>query len=91
MEIWTDASFVDDPISKYSNYDFIILVNRNIIIVKSKLTPSVAHSSSKTEYVAICESAKEGVHIFQLLSKLSFEINQLIKLFNDNHGTINLF
>jgi hypothetical protein len=90
LQIVLTLSFVDNPISKYSSYGFIILVNRNIIIVKSKLTLNVTHSSIKTEYVAICEGAKEGVHIFQFLNKLGFEINQLIKLFNNNHSTISL-
>lgn len=76
--------------NRRSQIDFVFTLFGACINGKSSLQPVVALSTTKVEYLAMIEAAKEGVWLLGLVYEFGiFQDNICIKC--DNQGTIQLF
>ena len=88
LVVYSDSDWAGDKEKRTSVTGFIIFFMDVPIIWKSKAQASVALSSTKAEYYAISEAAKEAKFVYQLLKGLGIEIELPIIMRVDNVGAI---
>jgi hypothetical protein len=96
---YTDSDWAGDPIDRKSTGGYVFSLGDythiNPISWTSQLQKTIALSSTEAEYMALKESAKEAIYLFNFISELNADlklhIDQKIPLiFTDNEGSINL-
>lgn len=91
MLCWSrDASFQTDRDDYKSQAGYVFCLNGGAFSWKSSKQDTTADSTTKAEYMAAAEAAKEGVWIKKFISELGVvpSINDPIPLFCDNTGAI---
>jgi hypothetical protein len=88
LESYCDASFADDKMTYRSSYGYYVALNGNGVTWKSKTTPSVATSTTESEYVALAEALKELLHVKTLLTEMEFRVKVPMIIFTDSNGAI---
>ncbi|KAL3677349.1 hypothetical protein R1sor_027297 [Riccia sorocarpa] len=87
---FTDADWAGCKETRRSTTGFIFMLGRSPITWSSKKQPTVACSSTKAEYRALSEGAKEAIWLQALASDLALHTNQKIKIWCDNVSSIKL-
>jgi hypothetical protein len=90
ISAFSDASHGDNIPSRRSSFGFLVLLNNNVISWTSRVTPCVATSTSEAEYIAISETAKEIIHIRNVLVSLKFEVAQPMTIWADSYAAISI-
>jgi histone deacetylase 1/2 len=88
VEAYADASFADEKKSRKSTYGYCIFVNGNPIVWKSGLSPIVTQSCTETEYIAICQCAKEMSFISNLATSIGLEVHKPMRILSDSESAI---
>jgi len=86
---YCDASFAADPDTRRSTTGYVFQICGGAVSWNSKLQPTVAISTTESEYMATSAATREAVWIRKLLSDLGVFIGP-VQLFNDNQGAIKL-
>ncbi|CCH47071.1 Transposon Ty1-GR2 Gag-Pol polyprotein [Wickerhamomyces ciferrii] len=56
---------------------------------RSKLQPTIALSTTEAEFMAVCESTKDGLWCLMVLKDLGIELKKFL-IYNDNQGALKL-
>jgi hypothetical protein len=90
MEIFVDTDFANRA-DALSIGGYVLLINGSCIAWSSKKQRTVALSTTKAEYIALTEAAKEVVWLHKLLTDLGFDItDDPTSIKSDNLGAISL-
>lgn len=87
---FSDASLGDDIMTRRSSFGFMIFIGPYLISWTSRITPNVATSTAESEYIAISETAKELLHIRNVLISLGFEITLPIVIKTDSNNAMSI-
>jgi hypothetical protein len=68
----------------------MIMLNENLILWRSKETPKVTLSTTKSKYVTLCEYTKELIFITNLIEFIYIKIEKLMIIHSDSSGSIAL-
>lgn len=85
LDVFVDSDFGGDINDRKSKTSYVFRLGENIISWKTKKQTSVAQSPPEAEYVAMANSAEEGMWLKQLLNDLDVSCNRFI-MFEDNKG-----
>ncbi|KAK8535474.1 hypothetical protein V6N12_056991 [Hibiscus sabdariffa] len=87
---YTDASFQTDKDDSRSQSGFVFCLNRGDVSWKSSKQDTVTDSTTKAEYIAASEAAKEAVWIKKFITELGVvpSISDAMELYCDNNGAI---
>ena len=87
---YTDASFQSDKDDFRLQSSFVFCLNGGVISWKNSKQDTVVNSTTKAEYIATSEAAKEAVWIKKFITGLGVvpSISNLVDLFCDNNGAI---
>ncbi|KAK8663809.1 hypothetical protein V6N13_083614 [Hibiscus sabdariffa] len=87
---YTDASFQTDKDDSRSQSGFVFCLNGGAVSWKSSKQDTVADSTTKAEYIAASEAAKEAVWIKKFITGLVVipSIADAVDLYCDNNGAI---
>jgi hypothetical protein len=85
---YADSSFADDRESRKSTYGFVIFINGNIVFWKSGLSAIVTQSCAETEYIAICQCAKEMSFLANLATSIGLPVRKPMKIYSDSESAI---
>ena len=69
---YADADWASDKETRRSVTGYLFTLNGGAISWASKLQPTVALSSSESEYMAACYAAQEAIHLRRLMGSLGF-------------------
>ena len=90
IDSYVDADWAGDNIDRKSTSGYVIRLFGNVIDWKSRKQKSVTKASTYAEYVALSEVVSELKYIKELLKMFGVEINEPIKIYEDNTGAINI-
>lgn len=85
---YTDADHARDIETSRSITGYAFILGNGVITWKSERQSHVTLSTSESEYVALCEGAKEAIWLRNLLGDIGFGQNNGTKLLCDNLSTI---
>ncbi|MBW0569761.1 hypothetical protein O181_109476, partial [Austropuccinia psidii MF-1] len=88
---YADANWGNNPIVRRSVSGFTVSINLHLISWQSKKQQTISHSTTKAEYKALRDSAKETTWLINLINEIqlnSYSLKPL--LLNNNKGTIDL-
>ncbi|XP_038680956.1 secreted RxLR effector protein 161-like [Tripterygium wilfordii] len=87
---YTDASFQSDKDNFRSQSRYVFCLNGGAVSWKSSKQETVADSTTKSEYIAAFDAAKEAVWIKKFIAELEVvpSIADPIELYCDNNGAI---
>ncbi|CAB0040014.1 unnamed protein product [Trichogramma brassicae] len=88
--VYTDADYAGDLKTRRSTNGFVAMIRHAAVSWTSQLQKSVALSTTKTEFVAASEEAKELVWLNRLMSEINSQEKHTPTLFVDNASTIKL-
>ena len=90
VEGYSDASFQSDRDDSKSQSGYVFTLNGEAISWKSSKQETTADSTTKSEYIAASEAAKEAVWIKKFINELGVvpSIVHPILLYCDNNGAI---
>lgn len=89
IHTFVDSDYANDPNDRKSITGFLIKMNNNTILWKTKKQNLVALSSTESEYVALCSSIMESLFINQILLEI-FVKNKPIVVHEDNQSCIRI-
>eukprot|EP00924_Labyrinthula_sp_SR-Ha-C_P007184 augustus_masked-scaffold_8-processed-gene-11.44-mRNA-1 protein AED:1.00 eAED:1.00 QI:0/0/0/0/1/1/2/0/980 len=81
LKMFVDSSFANGP-GRLSVYGFIIFLNDNLIVARSKLEPVVVNNSTEAEYVGISLALRELKGIFIILQSLDVDLQTFVYVDN---------
>jgi len=87
---YTDADYAGDKLDRKSTSGLVFLLNNALVSWSSQKQPSVALSSTESEYVACASGGTEAVWLRNLLEELNFPQNEPTPIFVDNTSAISL-
>ncbi len=85
---YSDATYASDPETRRSVSGQCTLLNGGPIHWKSKLQTTVALSTAESEFLALCDTAREVVFTRNLLTELNFTQDQPTTIYEDNQPVI---
>ena len=90
VKSYTDASFQTDRDDSRSQSGFVFILNGGAVSWRSSKQDTVADSTTKAEYIAAFEAAKEGVWVKNFISDLCVVegTSKPLDLYCDNSGAI---
>jgi hypothetical protein len=88
LTIYSDSDWASDRNTRKSTTGFIIFLQDAPILWKSQSQKTVSLSSTKAEYYALSEAAKEVKFISQVLESLGLKVTKPIIVYIDNVGAI---
>jgi Reverse transcriptase (RNA-dependent DNA polymerase)/gag-polypeptide of LTR copia-type/Integrase core domain/GAG-pre-integrase domain/Zinc knuckle len=86
---YCDANYGGDEDTGRSTSGYAFVLGGAAIAWSSRLQPTVALSSTESEYMAACHAAKETVWLKELLSEMGYEISSIV-LYCDSMSCIAL-
>ena len=90
IEVYTDASFADDPETSASSGGYCIFINGNLIDWSAKRLKLVATSTCTAEYLAANLGNVEGIYYAELLEEV-FGVKAFpVQAFCDNLAAVNI-
>jgi hypothetical protein len=89
LEIYSDADFASDPITRKSVSGMISMFNGAPISWFSKRQQCVSLSTTEAEYIAASEASKEAIWLHRIFKEISLN-NDIPSLFVDNTSAIKL-
>ena len=87
---YADADWASDKDTRRSVTGYLFMLNGSAISWASKLQPTVALSSSESEYMAACYAAQEAIHLRRLMGNLGFTQKEPTIIYEDNMGCIGM-
>lgn len=89
MDIASDASFADDPETRYSSQGYVILLFGGPIAWSAKRQKTITTSSTEAELLAFTFTAKELISTLRLFDRISLKLDICV-IQCDNKQTIRL-
>ena len=86
MTVYCDASWANDAQTRKSYYGFLVFIESSLVSSRCKLTPTVAHSSCESEYIALDDAAREAIYILQLIEQLGLKVKRPVTILSDSKG-----
>ncbi len=90
LEVFTDASFADDPVDRHSTSGYLIRLYGGPIAWKSGKQATVTTSSTEAELLALTEATKETMATARLFIGMRFDLQEQLRIWCDNVQTIRL-
>ncbi|KAL6321916.1 hypothetical protein AAG906_035626 [Vitis piasezkii] len=90
LQCFTDSDWGGCPNDRRSTNGYAVYLDKNPISWTSKKQPTIARSSTESEYRAIANSTAEIIWLRSLLSELGFSSSNPTTLWCDNVGAIYL-
>lgn len=88
---YTDADWAADAYDRKSTTGFVFFLGQSPITWNSRKQPTVALSSTESEYMAVTEGTKEVVWLRRLLGEIHIQnLLDSTPIYGDNQGSINL-
>ena len=89
---YSDADWGDNLNDRRSTGGYTFLIAGGSVTWSSKKQPTVALSSTETEYIALTQAAKEAIWIRHLLKEVKCDLsnNKLTIIYNDNQRSNSL-
>ena len=87
---FADADWASDKETRRSVTGYLFTLNGGAISWSSKLQPTVALSTSESEYMAACYAAQEAIHLRRFLGSLGFTQGEPTTIYEDNMGCIGM-
>ena len=87
---FSDSDWGSDHDDRKSTSAYIFRLGLRAVSWKSKKQTSVALSSVESEYMAMCQAAKEAVWLSGLLEDLGIELQSPLIIYGDNQGALAL-
>ncbi|XP_069146024.1 secreted RxLR effector protein 161-like [Solanum lycopersicum] len=78
---YSDSYYARDVDTKRSMTGYVFTLGGSVVSWKATLRPTVTFSTTKVEYMALTEAAKEGIWLKGLVSDLAGSIEQVSTLF----------
>ena len=89
MRGYSDAGFKSDPGDYKSQTGYVFTLNGGAVSWKSSKQPTLADSTTESEYIAAAEASKEAVWISEFLKELGVVPNSSpITVYCDNVGAV---
>ena len=88
IEAYSDADWAQDKEDRKSVSGTYILVNKAPIVWRTKKQTTVALSTMEAEYVAIVDTVKIMLGIYETLNELELKVEAPMMLYCDNQATI---
>jgi hypothetical protein len=85
---YADSDWASDRETRRSVTAYIFTLGGAAVSWASRLQPTVALSTSESEYMAASAGAQEGIHLRRLLKSLGFDQDGPTTLYCDNQGAI---
>lgn len=89
FEAFSDADFAGDKITRKSTTDYIIRLEKSLIVWGSQKQKCIALSTTESEYIAASQTVKELIWISNLINELDNQVKKPI-LYVDNQSAIKL-
>ena len=90
LQCFTDSDWGGCPDDRWLTNGYAVYLGKNLISWTSKKQPTIARSSTESEYCALANSTAEIMWLRSLLSKLGFSSSNTATLWCDNVGVIYL-
>ena len=90
ISCYVDADWAGDNFDRKSTSGYIIKMYGNVIDWKSRKQKCIAKASTYAEYIALSEVVSEIKYIRELVKIFDININEPIKVYEDNSGAINI-
>jgi ribonuclease HI len=90
FEVFTDASFADDPESRRSSQGWLMKLDGGPIAWNASRQATVTTSSTEAELLGLSFAAKETMAVARLFSGLRYHLDQQLTIWCDNKQTIRL-
>lgn len=88
---YVDSDWAGSTIDRKSTTGYLFkMFKESLINWSTKKQNSVAASSTEAEYMALFEAVREAIWLKSFLNELKIEINDPIKIFEDNQGCISI-
>lgn len=87
---YADADWASDKETRRSVTGYLFTLNGAAISWSSKLQPTVALSTSESEYMAACYAAQEAIYLRRLMGSLGFAQEGPTIIHEDNMGCIGM-
>ena len=87
---YVDADWAGDNNDRKSTTGYVIKMYGNVIDWKSRKQKCITKASTYAEYVALSEVVSEIKYIRELVKIFDININESIKIYEDNSGAINI-
>ncbi|CAI7733179.1 unnamed protein product, partial [Closterium sp. NIES-54] len=85
-----DADYAGDSADRKSHTGYVYCLNGAAISWQSKRQPVVALSTTKSEYISLCQCIQEGVWLKRLFGEFGHELAGGVPVFVDNQSAIAL-
>eukprot|EP00924_Labyrinthula_sp_SR-Ha-C_P000725 snap_masked-scaffold_7-processed-gene-1.35-mRNA-1 protein AED:1.00 eAED:1.00 QI:0/-1/0/0/-1/1/1/0/95 len=79
--MFVDSSFANGP-GRLSAYGFVILLNNNLIVARSKLEPVVVNNSTEAEYAGISLALRKLKGLFIISCSLNIDFQTFVYVDN---------
>ncbi|KID96233.1 reverse transcriptase family protein, partial [Metarhizium majus ARSEF 297] len=90
LEIASDASYADDPVTRRSSQGYIVMLFGGPIMWKATRQLTVTTSTTEAELLALQQTAKETMVLKRLFRDIKFNPQQDYEIKYDNQQTIRL-
>jgi hypothetical protein len=90
MEMYVDASWASDPDTGKSTSGYVALLNGAAVSWKTQRQSTVALSTSDSEYIALCEAARDCLFLRGLLADMNAEQTFATAVHEDNQPAMHL-
>lgn len=90
IEAFSDADWANDPIDRKSISGWIVKLNGNPIVWKSKKQRSVALSTCEAELYALASAIEDVMWLIDLLEELGLSVESPCTLWCDNESTVHV-
>lgn len=85
---YTDADHARDPETSRSVTGYAFMLGNGVITWKSVQQSHVTLATAESEYVALCEGAKEAIWLQDMVNEFGYGQSEKIKMLCDNLSTI---
>jgi hypothetical protein len=85
---YSDADWAENKNDRHSTTGYVFLIAEGAVTWLSRKQKTVALSSMESEYMALCDSAKQCAWMHTMLKELDIEQKEPTTLCCDNHGAI---
>jgi hypothetical protein len=85
---FSDASYANEVESRRCRTGFVFYIGNSLVSWNSCLQKSVCLSTTESEYMALCDAARESIWFRRLLADLGEDIDEPTIIYGDNQSSI---